>query len=366
MVDNWETRYEENVSTGELYLKESYTGQVKIEQTTKQTYLGFVISSSGDNMANIEQIKKKSIGVIRKIFNRLNSLNLQKYYFECAMILLNAILRPSILYACDVYYNLKERELREIERIEENFLRKVLKTTKGCPIVQLYLEMGHNPARLEIQKTRLLYMQYILQQDEDSTILKFFNLQVDYPTRGDWAATCFQDMKDLNISESFDEIKLMSKRKFTKLLKERSNLNALTYLTGKQRTKGKDITYDNLEMSEYLLPSNSVLTVEEKRTLFEFKNKMTNIPNNFPKSDEKKICDCGSIEDMEHIYQCEIINTQSDDNILPYQKIYSGNINEQIKVFRKMEKNMKIREDMKNHESPCDPDVIRCKSVVLD
>ena len=106
------------------------------------------------------------------------------------MILLNTILRPSILYACDVYYNLKERELRELERIEENFLRKVLKTTKGCPIVQLYLEMGHNPARLEIQKTRLLYMHYILQQSEESTILKFFNLQLEQPTRGDWAATC--------------------------------------------------------------------------------------------------------------------------------------------------------------------------------
>ena len=119
-------------------------------------------------------------------------------------------------------------------------------------------------------------------------------------------------------------------------------------------------------MSEYLLPSNSELTIDEKRKLFEFKNKMTNIPNNFPKSDVKTICYCGSIEDMEHIYQCELINTKSDDNILPYQKIYSGNINEQIKVFRKMENNLKTRENMKTNESPCDPDVIRCKSVVLD
>ena len=113
-------------------------------------YLGFVISSTG-----IEQIKKKSIGVIRKIFNRLNSLNLQQYYFECSMIFLNVMLRPSILYACEAYYNLKENEICQIERIEENFLRKVLNTTKGCPIVQLYLEVGHTPARMEIQKIRL-------------------------------------------------------------------------------------------------------------------------------------------------------------------------------------------------------------------
>ena len=119
-------------------------------------------------MANINMMKKKSIGVIRKIFNKLNSLNLQKYYFECAMILLNAILRPSILYACDMCYNLKETKLWHLERIEESYLRKVLNTTKICPIVQLYLEMGLTPGRVNIKKTRLLYLQYILQQSEDT------------------------------------------------------------------------------------------------------------------------------------------------------------------------------------------------------
>ena len=74
------------------------------------------------------------------------------------MLLLNVMLRGSILYAADMYYDLKENELRQIERIEEGYLRKVLNTTKGCPIVQLYLEVGHIPARFEIQKMRLLYL----------------------------------------------------------------------------------------------------------------------------------------------------------------------------------------------------------------
>ena len=92
------------------------------------------------------------------------------------MIFLNVMLRPSILYACEAYYNLKENEICQIERIEENFLRKVLNTTKGCPIVQLYLDVGHTPARMEIQKIRLLYLQYILQQSDDSSINKSFKL----------------------------------------------------------------------------------------------------------------------------------------------------------------------------------------------
>ena len=127
-----------------------------------------MISNNGDNIANIQQLKKKSIGVIRKLVRKLNSLNLKTYYFECAIILMNAILRPTILYAADMYYNLKENELRNVERIEEEYLRKAFKTTRGCPIVQLYLEGGQYPARFEIQRMRCLYLKYILHQDDKS------------------------------------------------------------------------------------------------------------------------------------------------------------------------------------------------------
>ena len=71
---------------------------------------------------------------------------------------MNAMVRSSLLYAADMYYDLKEPELRQIERIEENYLRQVLKTSKGCPIIQMYLAVGQIAARFEIQKMRLLYL----------------------------------------------------------------------------------------------------------------------------------------------------------------------------------------------------------------
>ena len=98
------------------------------------------------------------------------------------------------------------------------------------------------------------------------------------------------------------------------------------------------------------------------------RNKMVNIPNNFPKTDIKEMFSCGEIEDMQHIYECEQFNTTSLDHDLQYEKIYNGNISDQIKVFRKMEKNLERREDMRKHETPCDPVEIRCipTFVVLD
>ena len=189
-------------------------------------------------MANIDEMKSKSVWIIRNIFTKLNGLNLKKYYFECAIVFLNVMLCSSILYACETYYNLKEIEIRQLERIEETFLRKMFKTSKRCPISQLYLESGHIPARFEIQKIRLLFLQYILQETSESRIQKFFLLQLKEPTRGDWASSSLQDLKDLEIKTSLEEIKILTKTKFAKLLKEAIRPKALAYLVKKQGKKG--------------------------------------------------------------------------------------------------------------------------------
>ena len=50
-VDNWIVTYEENKISGEADLTEVYGGKIDIEKTEEYTYLGFVITSLGDNMA---------------------------------------------------------------------------------------------------------------------------------------------------------------------------------------------------------------------------------------------------------------------------------------------------------------------------
>ena len=62
---------------------------------------------------------------------------------------------------------------------------------------------------------------------------------------------------------------------------------------------------------------------------------------------------------MEHIYLCQTLNQET--RILPYEKIYNGNINEQITIFEIFERSLEIRErNQTETELPCDPDVIRC------
>ena len=97
------------------------------------------------------------------------------------------------------------------------------------------METGQIPARFEIQKMRLMYLKNILEQNEDSQISKFFRLQMAEPSKGDWVSRCFTDLKELRITEQFDEIRKMKKEKFSTLVKSRVRENALLYLKKKQK-----------------------------------------------------------------------------------------------------------------------------------
>ena len=142
----------EDVETGRPILNEMYEGKVEMGKTNMHKYLGFVISDKKDNSANIDEKKKISIGKSRTILNNLHGLTLGKYHFEAGIIFLLTMLRPSILFECETYYNLTEPEMRKLEAIEENYLIKLFGTLRTCPRVQLYSEAGIYPLRFEIMK----------------------------------------------------------------------------------------------------------------------------------------------------------------------------------------------------------------------
>ena len=80
-VDNWIVQYVENKLTGEADLIENYGGKVdigKVEEYKKPV----MISCKGDYMANIRQVQNKSLGVVRSIMNKLNSLNLRQFFLK--------------------------------------------------------------------------------------------------------------------------------------------------------------------------------------------------------------------------------------------------------------------------------------------
>ena len=77
------------------------------------------------------------------------------------------------------------------------------------------------------------------------------------------------------------------------------------------------------------------------------------IPANFCSKEKNEYeCICNKKEDIEHIYNCTILNFEPK---LEYGKIYSENIKEQKMIMKRFESNMKKKNELQNDNEPCDP-----------
>ena len=64
-------------------------------------------------------------------------------------------------------------------------------------------------------------------------------------------------------------------------------------------------------------------------------NKMVNFPDNFS-SKKKWKRQCGDIENMEHVYSCEILNHEETE--INYEERYSENVKQISEVHRRFQK----------------------------
>ena len=175
-------------------------------------------------------------------------------------------------------------------------------------------------------------------------IVMFSKLQIESSVKGDWAANCLENLRFLQIEESLEEIKEMSDYKYKSILKDRTKKAAYEYLTGKQRRKGGDIQYSDIQMAEYLLPVCR-LTNEVKRDIFAMRNSMTNIPANFSSQTNKLKCfGCQSDENMKHIYTCNELNSEKPES--DYENVYTNDINKVHTVYKRFDENMKRRKNL--------------------
>ena len=58
-------------------------------------------------------------------------------------------------------------------------------------------------------------------------------------------------------------------------------------------------------MTEYLMPNEEYISIEDRRKTFQIRNRMLPIGANFPSDKSDKRCWCGEVEDSQYIYICK-------------------------------------------------------------
>ena len=94
--------------------------------------------------------------------------------------------------------------------------------------------------------------------------------------------------------------------------------------------KGRELPYDKVQMSDYLLP-DSCASLEEKFNIFKLRTEMNDMPYNFGK---KQFCieTCQMLLTNKHILTCLHLNPSN--SLIQYNKLLYGNVEEKIEVAK--------------------------------
>ena len=96
-------------------------------------------------------------------------------------------------------------------------------------------------------------------------------------------------------------------------------------------------------MAEYLFSFNDKMSIDKKQKTFSVKNRTVDLPDKFGKVEK---CACGQKENLSHIDSCTQLN--KEEIFLLYEKIFNGDMSEQIEVFRRFENNFERRNQIKS------------------
>ena len=178
-------------------------------------------------------------------------------------------------------------------------------------------------------------------------IYKFFESQKNHGTSKDWVNTVIQDLKDLKIDKNFEDIKVMKKHEFRRIVSRSIQNKAIQMLEDKKskHSKVKKLKHEIFGMQKYLKNNNMKISIEEKQMIFMLRSKVTDVKMNFKGMHEDFKCkNCNEEnETQKHILECTILN-QNEKQILEYEKIENGNIIDMIQIVRKFRENLEKRE----------------------
>ena len=84
----------------------------------------------------------------------LQEISFGKHYFEIATILRDSLFINGILWNMETWYDVKEKEIEELEKIDRILLRRILNVPTSTPTALLYLELGLIPLKYILQARR--------------------------------------------------------------------------------------------------------------------------------------------------------------------------------------------------------------------
>ena len=111
-----------------------------------------------------------------------------------------------ILTNAEVWYGLTDKNIKELEDLDRQLIRRVLKCPSSTPLEAAFLELGFLPLSVIIKQRRLTFLHYLVTSDPNKLLYKFFQEQWDNSTYLDWTVQARMDFVDIGLNLDISSI----------------------------------------------------------------------------------------------------------------------------------------------------------------
>ena len=349
-IDEWKLEKKDELETGLDNLVDVLVDQHKIENSTEEKYLGNIISIDGKNSKNIEARVAKAQGIIKQIKSMLEEMFFGSYEFEVGVTLRDSIFINGFLTNMEVCYGLTEVEIEKLEKCDEQLLRTILQCPFSTPREMLYLELGVLPIRHIIMSRRIMFFHYILHEDKNSLLYKFYKSQCRNPVKDDWVMTLTEDLETLNIDATEEKIEKISENSFKKLVNAAIKKEAFKYLEKIKSSHSKvlHVPHDNLEIQDYLTSAD--ISPDLARFAFLCRSRMVEVGANFKQGVKHPICPVCHIgyDSQYHLMLCTRLNENvvTSQDTPKYDDLFKPELNKKMAVVKILKENFQKRKNI--------------------
>ena len=221
------------------------------------------------------------MGAISQTFPVLGEVSLGYHFVETGLILRESTLLSKMLLSSESWHKLFQYQIEKLEEVDHTFFRKLLNCHSKTGIEFLFSETGTIPIKIKIRCRRLMYWWHILNVEETEMINKVYRAQKLSPVSGDWVLLIEEDKQMFNIKMADDEVKAVSKYKFTNFVKKKAKELTIEYLMRlkQKHSKSTDLDVQDLSISPYLIDGR--FSKESRELLFKLRSKTVDVKENF-------------------------------------------------------------------------------------
>ena len=185
-------------NTGRLIKQKKFVGNKKLEQVQTFCYLGFDVRTSGIVSSAINTLYDKANKALRPLMGVISRFNIP---IKTSLKLFHAYISPISLYSTENWMTLSNKKLqnftpstlftdigsKKVDVLHRQFLKYIMGTSKSCPNIAVYGEIGEIPLSLKAYRLMLNYW-YRLTHLPDDTLVKTALLE-NIQLRTNWIRT---------------------------------------------------------------------------------------------------------------------------------------------------------------------------------